>query len=304
MAIKSILCSCVLTIALLGVAGAEDINPVVGKTADFVLRSADLDRLISEQPADIQKKLQDEPEQRVSLVRQILTQHAVATRARKEGFDKKPAIREQLGYLIERYIAQEYLLKEVAARVTIQEPEIKKFFNENGGKFLIPEQVKVRHIFFEATKDMKPDDENKVRSRGEATLQRLKKGEDFAKLARDLSEDSDTGKNGGELGTLSPGSTSSEDFEKVAFSIKAGELSGLVKTPYGYHIIRVDERTEKRPAKYEEVREQIRKNLHHEAERVQVQEFIDRVTKEAGLELFTEKMGVETKKGSEHDNQK
>ncbi|NVN89853.1 MAG: peptidylprolyl isomerase [Desulfuromonadales bacterium] len=305
MFLKSVISSTIILITvLLGCARGEEINPLVGKTTDFMLRSADLERLISGQAPETQKKFQNDPEQRLNLVRQLLTQKAIVAKARKEGFDKKPDVKEQLSYVIDEFIAREYLYKVVAATATTREEDLKKYFKEKGKTLLIPEQIRVRHIFFEVAKDLKPDERNKVLSRAEATLQRLKKGEDFAKLAREVSEDTDSGKQGGELGTLSPGSTSSEDFEKAAFSLKAGEMSAVVSSPYGYHIIRVDERTEKRAATFEESREYIRANLQREAERIKVQEFIDQATKEAGLELFTEKITGKAEGGSKNDDKK
>ena len=304
MFVKLAICTTLLFAAFPGAAPAEEINPVVGKSADYILRATGLERLVAAQPAEIQKRFQDDPEQRVNLVRQLMTQKAVAARARKEGFDRKPDFKEQLGHVIDDFMTREYLTKVVAASVTVPEDDLKKYYKENESKFLIPEQVKIRHIFVEAPKDMKEEEKRKALQKIETLQQRLKKGEDFAKVAQDASEDAESAKRGGELGTISPGGTSAEEFEKAAFALKAGEVSGVVTTPYGYHIIKVDERKEKRTATLAEASDYIRKKLQNEYEAKKMQEFVEQVSKEAGVEVFADRITGKKEEGQGNDKQK
>jgi peptidyl-prolyl cis-trans isomerase C len=269
---------------------AEEINPVVGKMGDFVLREADLERLIASQSPEVQKRLQEAPEQKVNLVRELFLKKAVAAKAKKDGFDRKPETREQLGYVIDDFLSQQYVLKVVVANVTVPDEELKKYYQEHEQEFQLPEMIKVRHIFFEAPKEAKAEDRDKAKARAEAVLQRLKKGEDFAKLAEETSDEQESGKKGGDLGTIAPGKTSSEEFEKAAFALKAGETSGVVDTAYGYHIIKVDERQEKRIASLDEAREFIRKKLQAEFEKKKAQEFVEQAMKDSGMEVFAEKI--------------
>jgi len=289
MTIRVLLLVAVIGALFTGGVYAEELNPVVGKAGDFVLREADLERLISAQPPELQRKLQAEPQQRLNLVRQVLIAKAVAARAKKEGLDKKPEVKEQLSYLVDQYLAQEYIRKTVAANVAVPDEELKKFYDEHVKDFLLPETAKVRHIFVKVPGDASAEVKGKARSKAEELLQRVKKGEDFAKLAKEISEDEDSAEKGGELGTLSPGKTNSEAFEKVVFALKAGELSPIVETPFGFHIVRVDERTENRTAAFDEVKEFIRNKLRGEIEQKKVQEFLDKLVKEAGLEVAEEK---------------
>lgn len=301
---KLAICTTLLFAAFPGSVSAEEINPVVGKSADYILRATDLERLVAAQPAEIRKRLQDDPEQRVNLVRQLMTQKAVAARARKEGFDRKPDFKEQLGHVIDDFMTREYLTRVVVASVTVPEDDLKKYYKENESKFLIPEQVKIRHIFVEAPKDMKEEEKRKALQKIEALQQRLKKGEDFAKVAQDASEDAESAKRGGELGTISPGGTSAEEFEKAAFALKAGEVSDVVTTPYGYHIIKVDERKEKRTATLEEARDYILKKLQNEYETKKMQEFVEQVSREAGVEVFADRITGKKEEGQGNDKQK
>ncbi|MDU0457860.1 MAG: peptidylprolyl isomerase [Geobacteraceae bacterium] len=301
---KLAICTTLLFAAIPGSVPAEEINPVVGKSADYTFRATDLERLIAAQPAEIQKRFQDDPEQRVNLVRQLMTQKAVAARARKEGFDRKPDFKEQLGHVIDDFMTREYLARVVAASVTVPEDDVKKYYKENESKFVIQEQVKIRHIFVEAPKEMKEEEKHKALLKIETLQQRLKNGEDFAKVAKEASEDAESAKLGGELGTISPGGTSAEEFEKAAFALKAGEVSGVVKTPYGYHIIRVDERKEKRTATLDEARDYILKKLKNEYEAKKVQEFVEQVSKEAGVEVLADRIIGKKEEGQNNEKQK
>lgn len=301
---KLAICTTLLFAAIPGSVPAEEINPVVGKSADYTFRATDLERLVAAQPAEIQKRFQDAPEQRVNLVRQLMTQKAVAARARKEGFDRKPDFKEQLGHVIDDFMTREYLARVVAASVTVPEDDVKKYYKENESKFLIQEQVKTRHIFVEAPKEIKEEDKRKALLKIEALQQRLKNGEAFAKVAQEASEDAESAKLGGELGTISPGGTSAEEFEKAAFALKAGEVSGVVTTPYGYHIIKVDERKEKRTATLDEARDYIFKKLQNEYEAKKVQEFVEQVSKEAGVEVFADRITGKKEEGQNNEKQK
>jgi peptidyl-prolyl cis-trans isomerase C len=268
---------------------AEETNPILGKVGDFVLREADLDRILSSQPTDVQKRVQDEPQLRSNLIREILIKKAVVAKARKDGFDKKPEIKEQLGYVYDNFISQEYLVKVVTAGVTVTDEDAKKFYQEHEIEFQEPEQIKARHILIASTKEAKPEDRQKARDRADAVLLRLKKGEDFSALAKEFSEDQNSAQAGGELAVITLGKTNSEEFEKAAFALKTGETSEIVATAYGFHIIKLDARQEKRPIPFSEAREFIYKKLKTEAEQKKAADFVEKAVKDAGMEIPADK---------------
>jgi peptidyl-prolyl cis-trans isomerase C len=286
---RTILVALFLCAAVAGTLPAEETNPVLGKSGDFILREADLDRILASQPLAVQKHFQDDPQQRVSLVREILMKKAVVARARKEGFDRKPEIKEQLSYVFDNFISQEYLVKVVTAGVSVPEEELKKYYQEHEKDFQLPEQIKVRHILIASLKEATPEEREKARTRAEAILQRLNKGEEFAKLAREVSEDQISAPKGGELAPITLGKTNSEEFEKAAFALKTGQISGIVATSYGFHIIKMDERQEKRTASFGESREFINNKLKTELEQKKAREFVEQAVKDAGMEVYGEK---------------
>lgn len=138
-----------------GTSWAEETNPVLGKVGDFVLREADLDRILANQPPSVQKRYQDDPQQRIGIVREILIKKAIVARAKKDAFDRKPEIKEQLSYIYDNFIAQEYLLKVVTAGVSVPEEDLKKYYQEHENDFMLPEQIKVRHILIATMKEAK-----------------------------------------------------------------------------------------------------------------------------------------------------
>jgi peptidyl-prolyl cis-trans isomerase C len=289
MVARTILVALFLGTALAGSLAAEESNPVLGKVGDFVLREADLDRILASQPPAVQKRFQDDPQQRGNLIREILMKKAIVIKAKKEGFDRKPDIKEQLSYVYDNFISQEYLVKVVTAGVVVSEDDLKKYYREHEQEFLLPEQIKVRHILIVSLKEAKPEEREKARIRAEAVLQRLSTGEDFAKLAIEVSEDQISAPKGGELAPITLGKTNSEEFEKAAFALKNGEISGIVATAYGFHIIKMDERQDKRTAPFAEARDYISSKLKAEQEQKKAQEFVERAVKDAGMEVIAEK---------------
>lgn len=279
-------------ILLAGTVHGEEVNPVVGKVGDFVLRQADLERVIANLSPDAQQKFQGEQEQ-ASLVNQILITKALAAKARKTGLERKPEVKEQLSYVVDQFLGQEYLRKTAAASGEVPEAELKKYYREHEKEFVIPERLKVRHIYFAAAKDAAADAKAKARAKAEGVAEQLKKGGDFAKLAAEHSEDSDTAAAGGDLGYLSPGKTNSEEFEKAAFALKGGEISPVVETPFGYHIIKVDERQDQRTATFEETKDYIAGLLKSQYEEKKARETVEAVAKEGGLQVFIGKKAEE-----------
>jgi len=289
MVTRTIIVALYLVAATAGTLPADEINPVLGKTGDFVLRESDLDRILATQPAAVQKRFQEDPQQQAALIKEILVKKSVVLKAKKAGFDRKPEIKEQLGYVFDNYIAQEYLAKVVTAGGTVADKDLKKYYQEHEKDFLLPEQIKVRHILIASLKEAAPEDREKARTRAEAVLQRLNKGEDFAKLAIEVSEDQISAPKGGELDPITLGKTNSEEFEKAAFALKPGQVSGIVATSYGFHIIKMEERQEKRTAPFAEARDYINSRLKSELEQKKAREFVEQAVKDAGMEIYVEK---------------
>lgn len=125
----------------------------------------------------------------------------------------------------------------IKAGIKISSTDIESYYNDNIQLYSTPEQIRVRHILF------KTDGKNDaaVKAKAEDVLKQAKAGADFAELAKKYSEDEATAKLGGDLDYFSRGRMVPE-FDTAAFALKPGEISGLVKTQYGYHIIKMEDR--------------------------------------------------------------
>lgn len=158
-----------------------------------------------------------------------------------------------------------YTPEALAAKVQVGDADVQQYYDANRVKFIVPEQVRSRHILFRVPPDATPEARAEIRARAEQVLARARAGEDFAELAKQNSEDS-TAAQGGDLGAVGRGQMV-KPFEDAAFALQAGQVSDLVETPFGLHIIKVDSRQEARTKPLDEVRAEIVATLTQEKAR-------------------------------------
>jgi peptidyl-prolyl cis-trans isomerase D len=147
----------------------------------------------------------------------------------------------------------------------VTDAEVEKYYTEHPKEFETPHQAKAAHILARVTETGGSEAEDKARAKIADIIRRVKAGEDFAKLARELSEDPGSKATGGDLGFVSRGEVV-PDFEAAMFALKKGEMSPEpVRTPFGYHVIKVTEIREGSKKPLREVAAQIRERLQNEA---------------------------------------
>lgn len=163
----------------------------------------------------------------------------------------------------------------------VSDEEIQKYYDEHKSEFY-KNEVKASHILISTLdKDGKPLSEAKkkeAKKKAEEVLKKAKAGEDFAALAKEYSDDPGSAANGGDLGYFGKG-VMVKPFEEAAFSLKPGEISGIVESDYGYHIIKVfDKVDEQQPLS--EVKDTIKTTLLNE----KYTQYVEKLTKEAKVE--------------------
>lgn len=183
-------------------------------------------------------------------------------------------------------------------KVVVQSVDLKALYQMDTDRFVEPKKVKARHILLKLAKTDPPEKEQAVKKRAEELLQKLKNGEDFARLAAQHSEDAGSAEKGGDLGYFKPGDMV-KPFEEAAFALKPGELSGLVRTPYGFHIIRVEDVKESRTKPFEDVRGVLEQEVRHEEAkkiaREEASRAFNRLFKSKNIEDYAQKNNLPIK---------
>jgi peptidyl-prolyl cis-trans isomerase D len=148
----------------------------------------------------------------------------------------------------------------VADAIAKRGDEIAKRYQEKGELYNRPERVHARHILRSVGRDAPAADLDRARTEIEAAAKRIEGGEPFEQVAAELSQDPGSKSRGGDLGFFARGQMVKE-FEDAAFALSPGQMSGPVKSDFGYHLIKVDERQEALTRPLESVREEIAKEL-------------------------------------------
>ncbi len=250
------------------------------KNPDVKISDEEINAYYQAHPKEFDDFLQGNPRlqqqargpQRDDLKKQYGEFKVIAERARKEGLDREDLTRLQLLLDRSQTLAGAYMndLQKNADKL-VSDDDIAQYYKDHPSDF---DEVRVRHILVstqpkeqaddeEEAKDKKPADKPKALSKEEARkkaqglLERARKGEDFAKLAKENSDDLGSKDKGGEYDFFSHGKMVPE-FEKAAFALKPGEISDLVETQYGFHIIKLEERrTASSPESDQKTRQQI-----------------------------------------------
>jgi peptidyl-prolyl cis-trans isomerase D len=184
-------------------------------------------------------------------------------------------------------------VENVRKQIAVPQADIDAFYKQNIAQYSTPEQVAASHILFK----LEGQDEAAVRKQAEEVLARAKAGEDFAALAKQFSEDESNSATGGSLGEFGRG-TMVPEFEQVAFAMKSGEISDLVKTSFGFHIIKMEKNTPATTRPVAEVRAEIEDQLKWQQAQQQAETIakglegqmktaadLDRIAKERGLHV-------------------
>src|SRR5208283_333139 len=280
---KNVLFFLLATLILPSTLRAAD-DAVLARIGERTITVSDLNRIISYQDEEQQKMYEAEPRKKEELLTNIVEAIVVARIAKEQGFDKLPATKEQLDMLLADFLASKYEKKEIAYKVTVTEDEVKHYYETHPVEFSTEGVVKVSHIFFSIDITAGEKGVQMARDKAEDALRRIRAGEDFSKVASEVSEDQRTKGKGGNLGYLRKNRMGPE-FDNVAFSLKQGETSGIVRTQFGFHIIKVDERNERFVESYEKARDKIREKLLLNARTALIKAFVDKAMKEAGVEI-------------------
>ncbi|GBE05225.1 MAG TPA: peptidylprolyl isomerase [Nitrospirae bacterium] len=209
------------------------------------------------------------------LLNEMVKEELLYQEAKKQGLNKDKDFIEKVKEFKKMTLLSALLKKEIENNSRVDEQEIRNFYDTHPEEFTADLQVKARHILVDTEEEA-----NDI-------LGKLKKGADFAELAKKYSKDKGSAVNGGDLGFFGRGRMVPE-FEHVAFNLKPGEPSSPVKTQFGFHIIEVMEKKEGTLRGFEEVKNSIQRRLAVEKQKNAFDSYIEELKKKNKVETYEE----------------
>lgn len=211
------------------------------------------------------------PKENVSLlIQQRLEDELLFREAKDQGFEKDSHVQEQLERTLNNLLLETYYEEEIEKKVSFNDEQLQKYYDDHQNEFTTEERVHAYHILCE-TKEM-----------AEKVLQELKNGADFQETAKKYSKDVRTLEKGGDLGLIErgrfvPSVGKSPEFEDVAFSLQPGQISDIIETTHGFHIVTITEKLEK---EVEPLNEETKDRIQRILKPAEARRFQDRRLKE------------------------
>jgi peptidyl-prolyl cis-trans isomerase C len=210
---------------------------------------------------------------------EIIKEELLYQEAINRNVDKEVEIMEKIEEFKRMTMISTLLKREIEAKTSLKENEAKEFYEKHKDNFMTGLEVKAQHILVD-TKEEADD-----------LLKKIMKNESFSELAKNFSKDKGTAMKGGDLGYFSTGRMVPE-FEKTAFSLKVGEISEPVKSQFGYHIIKVNDKKEGKLREFEEVKATIEKRLSMDKQKTIFETYVNNLKeKAANIDINEEVLG-------------
>lgn len=237
------------------------------------------------------------PEGRKETVEQLSQQEALAREAVRQGLHLDPEVQQ----VIKRALASKLLSKNLprsGQEEKLSDERLREYYEENISEFVVPERVRVSHVFFEAGEDDQEAREQ-ARSLAEEKLAELREADGnqvtiFNRAVRDISDDEESRSRGGDLRYLSEEQLTEawgEPMAKAAFELeRAGTISDVVESDKGFHILRFTGRQRAVDRKFEEVRPQLSSRARRDDRRARFESFVSEIVEREGLSINEENL--------------
>jgi len=264
-----------LSLALAAAAMAQDkpaapaapANPVIISAGDVKITKSEFEDALKSLPPEYQQYAQGAGKRQFA--EDYLRMKMLATRGMAEGLANDPDVQQQLKLMRENLVANAEL-KKIDAGIKISDADLKKLYDASAKDY---EQVKASHILIAfkgspAAQPGKPElTEEQAKAKAEDIRKQLVAGADFAEMAKKESDDTGSGSRGGDLGEFGHGQMVPE-FEQAAFAAKPGEITPVVRTQFGFHILKVE-------SKGSTAFEQVKPSLEKKERQKRLQETLD-----------------------------
>lgn len=230
---------------------------VVIEAEGVAITALDLEAELQRAPQDVRSSILQRPDALSQLATNLLMRRVLAKQGEAAGLASSPVNQAAMRLGRDRVLSDlqlAHLDKLNKPSDAALEKRAQDIYEAEAKRFEIPEQILTSHILVLSTEDNAEEKAN-------AILAELKAGQDFAELAKAKSQDPGSAPKGGDLGSFARGRMVKE-FEDVAFALQPGQMSDVVKTQFGYHIIKVFERKEAGKRPFAEVKEELLKDLN------------------------------------------
>ncbi|ADU65185.1 PpiC-type peptidyl-prolyl cis-trans isomerase [Desulfurispirillum indicum S5] len=228
---------------LAGVALASD--TVLATVEKRQITQQDLNRAIQSLPDELRAQVRSNPEFKAQLLDELVRQEMVYHEAQRQNFQENEVVRNRLKLLERELMINAFLEEYLSRNVSVSEQDLKEFYERNKARFVTQATVAASHILLE--------DEQKARE----VLRRARAGENFGQLAREHSLDPGSARQEGFIGEFYRGQGLVKEFEDAAFAAEVGVHPELVRTEFGYHIIKVHEKNPSRTVSLDEARDRV-----------------------------------------------
>jgi peptidyl-prolyl cis-trans isomerase C len=242
-------------------------------------------QMLEKQPLEGKMRLLSEKGTRDFLENYVIPREVLYQEVKKKGLDKNKEIQVKIEDVRRAILIEAFLEEELRGRVEVSEEEIQRYYKENQTLFMEPQEIKIRHIVVNTEPALKE------------VVTKLSRGESFENLASAYN----IGKfkeDGGNLGYIRRGQLAPPfaQFEEAAFSLrKRGEISEVISTPYGYHIVRLEDMRGSTLKPLNQVKERIRFFLQPKKKQEAYLEYVKEAKSKAKV-LFNEKLWTEEEK--------
>jgi peptidyl-prolyl cis-trans isomerase C len=259
---------------------------VIAEVGDEKILFGDLNNLIQMMPPSYRAMFSN-VEQMSKLLERQIDNMIYAQEARRLKIDEKPDVKYKLEEFTKGILTQALIEETVNKNVTVTDEEIEEYYKNNISEFQVPEKVKVSHILIAVDSDAGENVKAEKKKQAEQVLYKVKAGENFAELAQQFSDDAATKKRGGVLGFFPRGAKSSE-IEEVAFDLKKDEVSDIVLTDKGYHIIKMLDKKEGTTKSLEDSRKKITNKLTQKKKNEAIQSLLEDLKAKTKVVIYEE----------------
>jgi peptidyl-prolyl cis-trans isomerase C len=255
---------------------SKEKNPVLARLDKEVITVEDYKAALETLPPQLQWAVHQNKDLRAKFLDNIVKKRLLVKAAKAKGIKEDQEMRRKIAQFKDELILDQYL-KEELKNTKVTDKEVQEYYQNHKEEFKTEKQVRARHILL------------KEEAHAQKILKELQKGGDFPQLAKKYSVDKATAEKGGELGFFTQ-KDMVKPFADAAFSLKPGQLSPVVKTPFGYHIIQVEEVKPAEQKSFNEVKAEIKSQLLQEKQQEAFNRLIAQIEKKWKVETYPDRL--------------